>query len=111
MDAETGDLEPGRVPGLHSGEPGSERTLVIGTRKRSLVAWISQLAAVVVGIVIVILVLQVVYGQDTNHEDLNRHLETLEDEARFQSCLLQFIPEERTPVVVAECQADPIEEE
>ena len=54
---------------------------------------------------------RVVYGQDTNHEDLNRHLETLEDEARFQSCLLQFIPEERTPVVVAECQADPIEEE
>ena len=109
MDAETGDYEPDRLSDLHSGNTGPERTIVeVGTRKRPLLAWISQLAAVVVGIVIVVIVLQVVYGQDTTHQDLTDRLELLEDEARFQSCLLQFIPEERTERVIAECQLKPI---
>ena len=96
--------EHGGVPGLPAGESGDQRTVVeVGVHKRPLVQWIAQVGAVLVAMVIVILVLQMVYGQDTSHEDLSSRLDVLEQESHFQSCLLQFIPEERSESVIAEC--------
>lgn len=108
MDVETGSGEPDRLPGLRAGSPGTERTHIeVNTRRRPFLQWFAQLGAVVMGIVIVLLVAQFIWGGGVDHESIDKRLDTLEAEARFQSCLLQFIPEERSERVIAECALPP----
>ena len=102
--------EPGRVPRLPADEPVNERTVLVGTHKRPLLQWVAQLGAVVMGVVIVVIVLQFVYGGGVDHETLDARLDVLEQESHFQSCLLQFIPEERSESVIAECALDTVPE-
>lgn len=106
MDDASGGHEPSGVSGLRSDEPAGERTFIVGS-KRPLIQWAAQLGAVIVGIVIVVVVLQLVYGGGVDHESLDARLVRLEQEARFQSCLLQFVPEERSERVIATCQLPP----
>ena len=60
-----------------------------------------------IGVILVLLLVRLAVGEDATHSDLEARLVTLEEQAEFQSCLLQLPAEDRTPAVVAECATQP----
>lgn len=95
MDNETSHNPVGGDGDRHSYIPGY---------KRPLIAWVAQLGAVVVGVILVILVAQTVYGQDTTHEQLANRIAILEEQAQFQTCVLGIPPARTNAATIAECQ-------
>lgn len=58
----------------------------------------------VIGVILVILLIRLVQGDDVDHDDLERRLTVLEQQATFQTCILGVPPDAITPQVIAECQ-------
>lgn len=58
----------------------------------------------IVAILVVVVLINALWGTGINHEDLDARLTVVEYEARFQSCMIRIPPTERTAAAVAECQ-------
>lgn len=65
--------------------------------------WFLQVAAVLFAVLIIILAIQLIYGQGTTHGDLNQRLANLEEQALFQTCVLDIPPGEVTRGMIADC--------
>lgn len=102
MDDSPGDHSIGWPGDRDPDLPGEQRTGLI--KPRPLLTWVFQVGAVVVGVLIVLLTFQIIYGSGSTHADLVARLDVLEQQATFQNCVLSVPSGERSLAVIAECQ-------
>lgn len=64
----------------------------------------TSVLAVMVGIILTLLILQLASGETTTHGDMSMRIGRVEEQLAYQSCILLIHPEDRIPDRVAECQ-------
>jgi hypothetical protein len=63
-----------------------------------------------IGVLILVVLLLTIFGQDTSHEDLETRLINIEFESRFQSCVIRIPPFERVEAEFARCAQESLVE-